>query len=226
MTELDIRTEDLLENPATKLAVGMILDVSWSMTGEPIEQLNQGVKLFFEEVQKHEIASNSVEVAVVAFSGRGTKVCDFGPIREATPPVLHIDQEYGGTSLGAGMELALDLLDQRKSEYRAVGCDYFQPWAVLLTDGMPTDDRHLEIAPRIAELVQGEKLSVFAIAVGEADLEALRVISPKRPPLRLKGLKFRELFEFLAQSAGQVSGSRPEDKVKTDTTGMDTWAEI
>ena len=122
--------------------------------------------------------------------------------------------------------MALDLLNQRKEEYKNAGVDYFQPWLVVLTDGQPTDETHKDVAPEIAELVNARKLSVFPIGGGGLDdLSQLAVISPRRKPMKLKGSKFKELFEWLSKSIASVSASIPGEKLPLDKDGIADWAE-
>lgn len=236
MNDLSIRTNDLIDNPTTRLAVGLCLDVSGSMyargEGEDaettaIEELNKGVSLFYEEVKAHDVAKHAVEVAVVAFSGKAFTVRDFEPVLSAEAPHLDVDSRWGGTSLGSGVEMTLDLIDGRKQAYKAAGVEYFQPWVVLLTDGRPTDETHVNVAPRIARLVGEKKLSVFPIGVGAgADLAALAMLSSARKPLRLRGLNFAGLFEFLAKSVAAVSESRPGERPSLPTGDVKTWAQV
>ena len=128
---------------------------------------------------------------------------DFDSIIRVTPPTVELDMEYGGTSIGTAVELALSLLDKRKEEYKDAGVDHFQPWLVLMTDGQPTDDTHETISKEVSKRVKKKALSVFPIGIGKgADMEVLSMFSPTRAPLKLKGLRFNEFFEWLSHPAG------------------------
>jgi uncharacterized protein YegL len=123
--------------------------------------------------------------------------------------------------------LALDILEDRKNVYKEAGIDYFQPWLVLMTDGQPTSDEHLRAAPRTCDLERAGKLVVFPIGIGQgADMDVLAMFSEKRQPLKLKGLNFAQFFEWLWKSVVRVSQSRPGEKLRLDTEGVEGWAEI
>jgi uncharacterized protein YegL len=133
----------------------------------------------------------------------------------------------GSTNLGAGVNLALDLLARRKDEYKRAGIDYFQPWLVLMTDGQPTTNEHIAAASRTCTMEQQGKLVVFPVAIGlAADLPTLGMFSNKQQALRLKGLSFRDFFQWLSKSVSRVSQSRPGERIQLDVAGIKGWAEI
>jgi uncharacterized protein YegL len=222
--DMRIAKSELVENPTARVPVCLCLDVSASMTGDAIKELNQGVHDFISSLQEDEIARYSAEVAVIVFCGSAAEILlDFGPINSQSLPQL---KARGNTPMGDAVTQALDLLDRRKKEYSEAGIDYYQPWLVLMTDGKPTDKVEAAIRRTVA-LVEAKKLTLFPIGVGKnADMAALRRFSPKRTPLRLKGLKFREFFEWLSRSVSRVSQSIPGQAVPLDEQGIKGWSEL
>jgi len=220
-----VRTEDLLHNPTNRVPIALCLDVSGSMSGDPINELNGGVRLFFDALRADPIANASAEIALVAFNDQSQLIVDFqGLDRLGQPPTLTAD---GSTDLGGGVNMALDCLDTRKREYQSAGIDYFQPWLVLMTDGAPTTATHQQAAPRVCQLEGQGKLVVFPIGIGGgADMAVLAQFSKKKSPLRLQGLNFRQFFEWLSRSVVRVSQSRPGEKVQLHTEGIKGWAEL
>ena len=117
----------------------------------------------------------------------------------------------------------------RAREYRDNGVGYYRPWVFLLTDGGPTDVNSPHWAEAIERVKAGEAakaFSFFAVGVEDADMERLKQLSV-REPLRLKGLQFRSLFQWLSNSQQSVSRSTPGDKVLLlPPTTPDGWAEV
>jgi uncharacterized protein YegL len=226
---LRLRKEDLLTIPTNRVPVALCLDVSGSMDGPPIHELNEGVQMFLNALRSDPIASASAEVAIVAFADRAEVVLDFQSLhRIEQPPVLQTGSHLGNsTNLGAGANLSLNLLNARKREYEAAGVEYFQPFVVLMTDGQPTTDLHHTAASTFKQLEASRKLVTFPIGIGpHADMNVLSLFSDKRPPLRLKGLNFAAFFEWLSKSIVRMSHSRPGESVPLDLKSIPGWGEI
>jgi uncharacterized protein YegL len=195
------------------------------MAGEPINELNEGVRHFFMALKADPIASVSAEVAIIAFHSQAELVLDFESLERVNEvPVL---EPKGMTDLGGGVLDSLACLQQRKDEYQSAGVEYFQPWLVLMTDGAPTTLTHGNASKAVLQLEGQGKLTVFPIGIGDqADMRVLSTFSKKKSPLRLRGLNFSGFFEWLSQSVVRVSQSMPGESVKIDTDGIQGWGEL
>ncbi|WP_104696342.1 vWA domain-containing protein [Helicobacter salomonis] len=216
-------TEELADNPTKRVPICLCLDTSGSMEGNPIEELNQGVELFYKEVNDHPVARQAADVCIVTFGDNGVSlVQDFQSIRDESAPRFSAS---GVTPMGEAVNEGLDHLDRRKQEYKDSGTEYFQPWLVIISDGVPTDDIN-SACKRTSDMAKSKKLTIFPIIVEDRDASILRQFSPPppTPPVKLKGLEFKEFFKWLAQSVIRASQSRPGEKVTLPD--MSEWAEM
>ncbi len=213
--EFDAKVATVAENPEQRLPCVLLLDVSGSMKGAPINQLNAGLKSFAESLQKNELAAMRVEVAILTFGGSPNLKQDFVTADQFTPPEL---AAQGGTPMGAAINMALDKLEERKQIYKRAGISYFRPWVFLITDGEPTDEWHAA-ATRIQALEEHKGVTFFVVAVDQANINILNQIAPKnRPPAKLNGLEFGALFVWLSSSLSSVSRSKTGDQVALPST--------
>lgn len=199
---------EFAENPEPRCPCVLLLDTSYSMSGEPIEQLNQGLQLFKEHISADGLASKRIEISVITFGGTVEVFDEFELATNFYPQELKAD---GGTPMGEAIETAIDLISQRKETYRANGISYYRPWIFLITDGAPTD-QWKNAAHKVQIGEESKSFAFYAVGVDQADMNILNQIST-RQPLKLKGLNFSSMFEWLSNSMSSVSHSSPTDEV-------------
>jgi uncharacterized protein YegL len=224
MEQVPFGTNDFAVNPEPRLPCVLLLDVSGSMAGKPLAELNQGLIDYRNELQADPLASRRVEVAIVTFGGEVRTACDFTTAEAFNPPTL---AESGQTPMGAAIEHALAMVQKRKQAYRDNGIPYFRPWVFMITDGVPTDAWQAA-ADKVKQAEEMRGLSFFAVGVEGADLEVLAKIAV-RQPLKLQGLRFRDLFQWLSSSQRSVSQSQPgmEDRIKlANPVAPGGWASL
>lgn len=197
---------EFAQNAEPRCPCVLLLDVSASMGGAPIAELNEGLRAFQTAIKENPLARLRVDLAIVAFESTVSLVQDFISAEDFVAPTLGTGLY---TAMGAAINYGLDVLRTRKDEYKQAGIVHYRPWLFLITDGGPTDGATFESAVtrlRAEEQIQG--VSTFAVGVRGADLTMLARIG-ERAPLQLDGLAFDKLFVWLSNSLNRVSQEKP-----------------
>ncbi|HUN56110.1 MAG TPA: VWA domain-containing protein [Smithella sp.] len=210
------------DNPENRCPCLLLLDVSGSMTGNPIDQLNAGISTFKDSLVADSLAARRVEVCIVTFGGQVNVVQEFETVNTFIPPTLSAASD---TPMGAAIKKGIEILRQRKDTYRANGISFYRPWIFLITDGGPTDNWQ-DAAALVREGETSRSFAFFTVAVENANMDILKQISV-REPLKLKGLRFQDLFVWLSTSLKSVSNSKPGDEVALQNpTAPGGWASV
>ena len=212
---------EFAENPEPRCPCVLLLDTSGSMKGAPIAALNEGIKSFKQDLVKDTLASKRVEVAVVTFDSNVVVVQDFVTADQFDPSTL---TAQGYTHMGAAIHQALDMIQARKEQYRANGIVYYRPWVFMITDGEPQGEAEDVVkiaADRIKEDEEGKRVVFFAVGVENANMTRLGEIVV-RTPVKLKGLNFVDMFQWLSRSMQAVSHSKVGDQVALPPPGWST----
>ncbi len=203
-------TAESPENYEQKCHCVLILDVSSSMAGQPMEQLNQGLATFHREVMQDYVAAQRLEISVVTFGSDVQVVQEPALVANFDMPRL---MASGSTRLVDGVRKAISLDDDRKRWYRQTGQNYYRSLLVLITDGEPDANQDLAgLGAEVREAVTGRRFSFYGLGVRGYNADKLARICPVNvPPLPLDGYKFAEFFKWLSNSISIITTSREGD---------------
>ena len=156
-------------NPEARCPCVLLIDVSGSMNGDPIRELNNGLSAFQRALQQDDLAAMRVEVAIITFGNKVQVAQDFISAHQYEAQPL---KAGGSTPMGEAINTALDMLRQRKDVYRQHGVSYYRPWLFLITDGAPTDNWR-PAAHRVPQAEASKSVAFFCVGVPRADMKRL-----------------------------------------------------
>lgn len=153
-----------------RLPVYFLIDISESMVGEPIQQVEEGLATIIQALKSDPYAIETVWVSIIAFAGQAKTIVPLQEIISFYPPRFPIGS---GTSLSKGLghlmyELRRNIV---KTTYDQKGD--WKPIVFLFTDGVPTDDSKAAIS----EWKTNWQRTANMVAVSFGDEADTRVLS-------------------------------------------------
>ncbi|MDF9800549.1 uncharacterized protein YegL [Catalinimonas alkaloidigena] len=200
------------ENYEQKCLCVLVLDVSFSMQGNPIDELQKGLEDFYSDILEDSTTANRLEVSIITFGSNISILIEPSLAENFSVPNLTLD---GSTKLVDGVREGIAKVEDRKQWYKDTGQPYYRPWVILITDGEPDSDQDVDgLSKEIRVSVENKKFFFFAIGVEGANMDTLKKISSTQmPPSKLQGLKFSEFFKWLSASMTIVTSSKDGDQV-------------
>ncbi|HDN25602.1 MAG TPA: VWA domain-containing protein [Thioploca sp.] len=178
-----------------RLPVYLLLDCSSSMTGQPIEQVRQGLRALLDDLSTEPMAIETVYLSVITFHSTAQQLIPLTELMQFKEP--HI-QAHGATALGAALRLLQDCLETEVRKNTETQKGDWKPLVFLMTDGMPTDA--WETVADDIKTQQIAHLIAFAAGTG-ADVDNLKRITDivlKSDELSPGALK--AFFQWMSQS--------------------------
>ncbi|HEC84273.1 MAG: tellurium resistance protein TerY [Candidatus Parabeggiatoa sp. nov. 2] len=119
-----------------RLPVYLLLDCSSSMTGQPIEQVRQGLSALLDDLSNEPMAIETVYLSIITFHSTAQQLIPLTELMQFKEPQI---QAKGTTALGAALRLLKQCLDKEVRQNTEKQKGDWKPLVFLMTDGMPTD---------------------------------------------------------------------------------------
>ncbi|MBP5639749.1 MAG: VWA domain-containing protein [Victivallales bacterium] len=120
-----------------RLPVYLLVDVSGSMHGEPIESVKNGLQMLVAALRKDPQALETAYLSVITFGSNAQQVIPLTELASFNMPEISAG---GCTVLGEALKLVCKCRDNEVTKTTATQKGDWRPMVFILTDGVPTDD--------------------------------------------------------------------------------------
>ena len=214
---LRLKTEQMISNVSPRLPLVICIDASTSMLiNQRMKKINNGIKQMLQEIKEDPYSADTVELSIISFGGK--EIIEEIPFGFAGQQTFQGIKTRGDTPLGSAIMKALNMLDDKFSEYDNVGIEKHKPWLIIISDGRATDDCEMARA-KLIRLQKNNKLRVFAIAMGEEG-NYLDEFTIDGRVLKLEDFKVDRFFSWISRSMSKQGQSYT---TIDETVEIDEW---
>ena len=195
-----------------RLPIYLVLDVSGSMFGEPIEAVRNGLQLMASTLRADPYALETAYISVITFDAQARQVVPLTDLMSFQPPNI----EAGSTTaLGEALKLTAECIEREVTKTTPEIKGDWKPLVFLMTDGNPTD----QWENGLAEFKKVKTGIVVACAAGpQADVDILKRITNTVVMLdTADASRIREFFKWVSSSVS--ASSKKIDFSPSDSTG-------
>ena len=120
-----------------RLPIYFLIDVSESMVGEQIQQVEEGMATIIKAIKTDPYAIETVWISIIVFAGQARTLVPLQEVVSFYPPKFPVG---GGTSLSKGLGHLMFELRKNIIKTTMDQKGDWKPIVYLFTDGVPTDD--------------------------------------------------------------------------------------
>jgi uncharacterized protein YegL len=158
-----------------KLDVFILIDISGSMTGEPIEALNFAIQASLNLLYTNPLADNRLRICIQTYNRELYEIHQLEHLESLIYNFKSLGFAEGPTNSGDAIKKTLTKIKQTKTEFSNYDLIFKNPLLIHITDGFPSDVAGYN---EIIEKLNREKINKIGCGFGlSADLKSLKDFS-------------------------------------------------
>jgi uncharacterized protein YegL len=182
------------------------------MTGEPIEQVKNGVQMLVASLRQDPYALETAWLSVITFSSGANLAVPLTELTAFQPPSIDAN---GSTNLGAALELVADCVKKDLVKTTPTTKGDWRPMVFLMSDGNPDDGWQ----NGLARFRQEKWGVVVGCCVDNGDETSLKQITESVVRLNTSdSASMKAFFKWISASVSQ--GSKSVEQAGKDVQGL------
>ena len=176
----------------------LVLDVSSSMEGKKIVELNNGLQEFYKEVYKNNEAAEKIEMCLITFGSEVKCIQEPAKVDDFKMPTL---EASGTTKLVDGINMAIKQVELRKEYYRKYSPQYSRPMIIVITDGEPDAGQDIiGLDKKVKSDMLANKYTLHTIGTSDCDFNIIAKFCPKQMIYEVNGINWSRFFKWLTNT--------------------------
>ena len=197
-----------------RLPVYLLLDVSGSMRGEPIEAVNQGISILANTLRTDPYALETVFISLIAFNNTVEQIVPLVELYKFNAPVLEAKL---GTYLGKAIKYLSIKAEEEVVKTTVENKGDWKPLVFIMSDGKSGD----KIEKALKEFNKKQFANILICATGSTpNIDALKLISENVIQMReMDSENIKSFFKWVSASVSTTSAKideRQSDEVLLD----------
>lgn len=213
--EEEVFNDSLYTNSAIRIPVVFCIDTGRCMyklssdgTKTKIAKVQETIENYIKSFNSDSL-KHSVDYSIVTFSDDTNCEKNFSTANDFDFKFDLESESY--SNIGNGVNLAVNLLENRINEYKEVGREYTNPFLfIFFGSNADLDDASIKNASeRVSILTDTEGLNVFPINIEDANMEILGQFFSESTFQKFGDIDLENIFNSFSKSDIAISNSKP-----------------